>query len=235
MWERNLATYFVFKHFCIYTDFYIYNKEYIPCNDFEFFRFFNYTLLKTKNYKITANILTRILLQNVTLNFKEFKVCLITELSHIKSQKQKNKKSFKKTIKKNKIIKFFFYIWIFNIIFLIGYIADKRFNNVGYNYLYYHTYAIIIIYFWFDLMKLKKIENQFDFVWYGFIYICLIGLLIIFSNTLKEFRLSELGFMIPIFIFIKLITYRKDFPDLLNLPFLSKNNFFGLDPQKYNK
>ena len=188
-----------------------------------------------KNYKITANILTRILLQNVTLNFKEFKVCLITELSHIKSQKQKNKKSFKKTIKKNKIIKFFFYIWIFNIIFLIGYIADKRFNNVGYNYLYYHTYAIIIIYFWFDLMKLKKIENQFDFVWYGFIYICLIGLLIIFSNTLKEFRLSELGFMIPIFIFIKLITYRKDFPDLLNLPFLSKNNFFGLDPQKYNK
>ena len=84
-------------------------------------------------------------------------------------------------------------------------------------------------------MKLKKIENQFDFVWYGFIYICLIGLLIIFSNTLKEFRLSELGFMIPIFIFIKLITYRKDFPDLLNLPFLSKNNFFGLDPQKYNK
>lgn len=226
--------YFLFKHFCIYSDFYKINQKYIPYNDFEFFKFFNYTLLKTKNYKTTAELLTRILLQNVSFDFKTFKICLITELSHIKSKELNNKKTVKIKVKKNKIVMFFFYVWIANIIFLTIYIIDKRFNNTGYNYLYYHTYIIILIYFWVDLMKFKKIENQYDFVLYGLIYIILIILLIIFSTTLKEFRLSELGFMIPIFIFTKCITYKKSFPDFLNLPFLSENNFFGLDPKKYN-
>ena len=107
--------------------------------------------------------------------------------------------------------------------------------NSSFDFWYYCSFSILIIYLWYDLMKIKKIENQFDYVMYMFIYVILIIFLLIYNHSLNGMRLTEFGFLIPIFIFLRVYTYNKNFPNLLTLPFLSKNNFFGLNPDDYKK
>ena len=84
-------------------------------------------------------------------------------------------------------------------------------------------------------MKIKKIENQFDFVMYMSIYVILIIFLLIYNYSLNNDRLTELGFLVPIFLILRIYTLNKKFSDLLMLPFLSENNFFGLNPTDYKK
>ncbi len=67
------------------------------------------------------------------------------------------------------------------------------------------------------------------------LYIILIVFLLLYNRSLTAFRLTELGLLIPIFIVIRLCTYYKKFTNLLTLTFLSKNNFFGLNPEDYKK
>lgn len=84
-------------------------------------------------------------------------------------------------------------------------------------------------------MKNRDIENQYDFVMYMFINIILIVMMVCYFIRINNTRLSEMLFYIPIFIIVHFKAYNKSFPNILNMPFLTKNNFFGLDPSKYNK
>lgn len=84
-------------------------------------------------------------------------------------------------------------------------------------------------------MKNRNIQNQYDFVIYMFINIILIVMLICYYIILDKTRLSEILFYLPIFVVMHLKAYNKKFPNIINMPFLTKDNFFGLDPSKYNK
>ncbi len=228
--------FFVLKHYCIYDDFYKRYRSYIKFNDYKFFKIFNNSLIYCGSYKMNNILLPEFLKDNRNLDYKEMKEkasILIPEIVKMKKENSKIKKCKKIKIKKGKLFKFFHYIWLFNIGIMVIFVLNKRFNNVSYDISYYLTYSILIIYFWHDLMKIKKIENQFNYMIYLFIYIILIVILVYYTTTLHQLRLTELGFMIPIFIYIRCITYNKESPNLLTLPFLSKNNFFGLNPNNY--
>ena len=129
----------------------------------------------------------------------------------------------------------FHYIWIFNILVVIYYIVKIRFFELNPSFEYYIILAILYIYLWYDMMKIKEIKNQYDFCIYSFIYILTIIFILKYSISLVQFRLSEIGFVIPLFIFFRYISYNKNPINFLSLPFLSEENFFGLDPKNYKK
>lgn len=114
-------------------------------------------------------------------------------------------------------------------------VIDKRFYIGSLDISYYWSIFILNIYFWCDLIKNRDIENQYDFVMYMFINIILIVMIVCYFAGINNTRLSEMLFYIPIFIVVHFKAYNKKFPNILNMPFLTKNNFLGLDPSKYNK
>ena len=125
-------------------------------------------------------------------------------------------------------------IWIANIVCIVYSVIAKRFYNVNYDISYYWSMIILNIYLWCDLMKNKDIKNQYDFVMYMFINIIIVMLIFYFLG-LNRNRLSEMLFYIPILSAIHLKVYSKKIPNFMNMPFLTKDNFFGLEPSKYNK
>lgn len=223
----------IFKHYCAYLDFYYKYKNYIKIDDYDFFKIYNESLILCKSYKNNNILLAEFLKENQHLSFEEMKqkvnqlfpkVILLNETEN----KQKNK--LKKTQKKqSKLYIFFNYIWIINIIILVINILLKRFLDIEFGW----TYSIVIIYFWYDLMKINKIKNQFDFCIYTVLCVVFIILLIIYSKSLIQFRLTELGFLLPIFIYTRYKTFYKPNLRFLSLPFLSEKNFFGLKPSDY--
>ncbi len=229
--------FFVMKHYCIYTDFYTRYKKYIDIDDYSFFKIFNDSLVKCGTYKENERVLSKFIMDNRKKSYKEMKIRLNQDIRKIISDETKDYKKKRKNIKykPSKLFVIFNYIWIFNIANVLVSVFFKRYLNTPFDFWYYFSYMILLIYFWYDLMKLKKIENQYDFIMYMFIYIILIIFLLLYNYSLTAFRLTELGFLIPIFIVIRLCTYYKKFPNLLTLPFLSKNNFFGLNPEDYKK
>lgn len=233
-----LVLFIIIKHYCTYDDFYKRYKKYIKIDDFSFFKIYNESLILCKKYKTNNILLAEFIKDNQYLSYQEMqkkineifpKVISIYERNNKKELK--NKKIVKK---QSKLFITFNNIWIINIICLIICVLLKRFLNINYNFCYYWIYAILIIYFWYDLMKLKGISNQFDFVIYMVIYIVFICLLVMYSNSLTQFRITELGFIIPIFIYIRYKTFYKRNLYFLSLPFLSEKNFFGLNPSDYN-
>lgn len=112
---------------------------------------------------------------------------------------------------------------------------NKRFCNVNYDISYYWSMIILNIYLWCDLMKNRDIKNQYDFVMYMIINIIIIVMLIFYFVGLNRNRLSEMLFYIPILLAIHLKVYYKRFSNFMNIPFLTKDNFLGLDSSKYNK
>lgn len=228
--------FFIMKHYCIYTDFYSRHKQYISIDEYSFFKIFNDCLVECGNYKKNEIILSKFIIKNKNLPLNQLKqkldvdinaIIKVEELNNFGSIHSKAKKQ------KSKIFKFYNRIWIFNIFCISLCIVLKRFMNLPFDFWYYVSFTILIIYFWYDLMKIKKIENQFDYIMYMFIYIILIVILLIYNHLLNDIRLTELGFLVPIFIILRIYTYYKDFPNLQMLPFLSKNNFFNLNPTDY--
>lgn len=230
--------FFIMRHYCIYTDFYTRYKKFISIDGYSFFKIFNDSLIKCKTYKNNEKILSKFIIKNSNASLQQLKQKFDREINNtIEKATTNNKKiKYKKTkYKQSKIVKIFNYAWLFNLINVILYIIFKRFMNSSFDFWYYCSFFILIIYLWYDLMKIKKIENQFDYVMYMFIYVILIIFLLIYNHSLNGMRLTEFGFLIPIFIFLRVYTYNKNFPNLLTLPFLSKNNFFGLNPDDYKK
>lgn len=229
--------FFAMKHYCIYNDFYTRYKKYIDIDNHDFLKIFNASLIECGTYKENEKVLSKFIIDNRKKTYNEMKNELRQDRRKIRSNESKIIKSNKKSIKykQSKLFIIFNYIWLFNILSVMINIFLKRYLNMSFVFLYYCSYGVLLIYFWYDLMKLKMIENQYDFIMYMFIYIILIVLLLLYDHSLINFRLTELGFLIPIFITIRICTYYKKFPNLLTLPFLSKNNFFGLKPENYKK
>lgn len=229
--------FFVMKHYCIYNDFYARYKKYIDMDDYDFFKIFNDSLIECGTYKENEKVLSKFIIDNRKKSYQEMRNVLRQDIRKIKSIESKitNVREENIKYKPSKLFVIFNYIWLFNILSVVVSVCLKRYLNISFVCLYYCGYVILLIYFWYDLMKLKKIENQCDFIIYMFVYIILIILLLLYNHSLVSFRLTELGFLIPIFIIIRISTYHKKFSNLVALPFLSENNFFGLNPEDYNK
>lgn len=229
--------FFIMKHYCIYNDFYARYKKYIDMDDYDFFKIFNDSLIECGTYKENEKVLSKFIIDNRKKSYQEMRNGLRQDIRKIKSTESKIKKVKVKNTKykPSKLFVMFNYIWLFNILSVMVSVFLKRYSNIPFGFWHYCSYGVLLIYFWYDLMKLKGIENQYDFIMYMFIYIILIVLLLLYDHSLMNFRLTELGFLIPIFITIRICTYHKEFPNLLTLPFLSKNNFFGLNPEDYKK
>lgn len=224
-----------FKYYFCYQDFYNENKAFIKIDKFSLFKLYNEGLILCKNYKTNNILLAAFLKDNQYLSFNEMKYKMNQVFPKIIFIYNKNNQKVKNKLKEqSKLFINFNYIWVFSIIGLIVSVFFKRFSNIDFNFSYYLCYLIVLIYFWYDLMKLKRIDNQFDFVIYMILYIVFVTLLVIYSNSLIQFRLTELGFIIPIFVYIRYKTFYKANLHFLNLPFLSENNFFGLSPSDYN-
>ena len=101
----------------------------------------------------------------------------------------------------------------------------------GFDFSYYFSYFILLIYFLYDLLRIKSVENQYDFCIYGFLYLVFIILLVFYNFSLKQLRLSEIGFIVPIFVLVRALSCKKNSINFLSLPLLSENNFFGLPPK----
>lgn len=229
--------FFVLKHYVIYDDFYKRNKGNIILNAFQFLKIFNESLIICGNYKDNTVLLHEYVKNNPKMNYDEFMSAIKEEFPIIikKYHNDKIKKRNNIKINKSKMFIFFNYVWIINIIILIISVLLKRFLNTNYESYYYFALAVTYIYFWYDLMRLKEIENQYDFVIYLLIFSILIIFMIIYSNSLKQFRITELGFSIPIFIFFRIYTYNKSPIYFLSLPSLSEKIFLGLNPNDYKK
>lgn len=224
----------VLKHFVNFEEFYKANKKYISISGYDFFKLFNYSLIECGNYYYNKILLEKLVKENKNLTFEQSKnkikeifpeVITIYNLDNEKASCKHVK------CKNGKVFIFFNYIWCIGALYLIVMILFKRFCNINYNFFYYFTYVILLIYFLYDLLRIKRVKNQMDFVIYGFIYIFLIILLIVYAISLNQTRLSEMGFLIPLFIVIRIISYTKNSINFLSLPILSEDNFFGLPPK----
>lgn len=192
-------------------------------------RIFNESLIESGNYKINRKILEEFLKDNCLLEYKEMKAKLISDLPFLlkkyKEKKLKNNKKKQKTTKPKKVL---LLIWLLNIFCLVDFVLKVRFFDGSFGFLYYVSLFILLIYLWVDFMKIKNIKNQFDFVIYGLIYIVLIIFITWYTYTLNAFRLSELGFIIPILVIIHFRYFKNNFPNFLIMPGISENNFFGM-------
>ncbi len=227
----------VFRHFIFCEDTYNIYKKRLKIDDYEFFKIVSIISIKSKNYIITRIVLEEFLNTAYNLSYNEMKIELKRNINNImKRYKEKNNNKIRKQrYKKSKLFKIFEFIWSANIICVIYLAIDKRFYIGSLDISYYWSIFILNIYFWCDLMKNRDIENQYDFVMYMFINIILIVMIACYFVGINNTRLSEMLFYIPIFIVVHFKAYNKKFPNILNMPFLTKNNFFGLDPSKYNK
>lgn len=227
----------VFRHFIFCEDTYNIYKKRLRIDDYEFFKIVTIISIKSKNYTITRIVLEEFFNNAYNLSYNEMKIELKRNINNImKRYKEKNNNKIRKQkYKKSKLSKIFELIWSANIICVIYLAIDKRFYIGSLDISYYWSIFILNIYFWCDLMKNRDIENQYDFVMYMFINIILIVMIVCYFIRINNTRLSEMLFYIPILIIVHFKAYNKSFPNILNMPFLTKNNFFGLDPSKYNK
>lgn len=227
----------IFRHFIFCEDTYNIYKKRLKIDDYEFFKIVSIISIKSKNYIMTRRILKEFLNSADNLNYNQMKIELNRNINNtMEKHKEKNNKTrIKQKHKKSKVFKIFEFIWGANIICVIYLAINKRFYTGNLDISYYWSIFILNIYFWCDLMKNRNIENQYDFVMYMFINIILIVIIVCYVVGINNTRLSEMLFYIPIFIVIHFKAYNKNFPNILNMPFLTNNNFFGLDPSKYNK
>ena len=227
----------IFRHFIFCEDTYNIYKKRIKIDDYEFFKIVSIISIKSKNYIMTRIVLNEFLNDVDNLNYNEMKVELNRNINDIiKCNKGRNNNKIRKQkYKKSRILKIFEVIWMANIICVIYSAINRRFYTESLDISYYWSIFILNIYFWCDLMKNRAIENQCDFVIYMFINIILIVMIACYFIGINNERLSEMLFYIPIFTLIHFKAYNKKFPNILNMLFLTKNNFFGLDSSKYNK
>ncbi len=108
----------------------------------------------------------------------------------------------------------------------------KRFFNSNFDIGYYLSLAVLNIYFIVDMMKFYKIECQYDFVIYFVISIVEYIILLIYYIQIQNGRLSNMLFLVIIYIIIAVLFRRNKTIKFLDMPFLSEKNFFGLEPKE---
>lgn len=226
--------FFIFKYFVCFEDIYKKYERKLKFKGHYFMKIFNESLIESGSYEVNHKVLDEFLKNNCLLEFEEMKKKIVVELpiliNNYKIRKtSKNKEKF--IFSKGK--KILFTIWFLNIIYTVDIVINVRFFGGSFSFLYYWILFILLIYIWFDFMKIKSIENQTDFVIYGVIYIVLIIFIVWYSFSLNGFRLSELGFIIPILIIVHLRYIKAKFPNFIMIPRFSENNFFGMTKEQY--
>ncbi|CAM3739575.1 hypothetical protein ERUR111494_09080 [Erysipelothrix urinaevulpis] len=230
------STVFVlFKNYMCFDTFYNKNQLERRVNKYEFYKTYTLAAFCFFNYKDADTYLEKILnsMQDFIINSEQMRNRIDNEVNfnfdfkpHFRTIKRKSK---------SKVYKLFHYVWLIDIFFILYEICNLRFLKVSLNFSYYLTLGVLIIYLIYDLMKIQTIQNQYDFVLYLLFYIFFSFILVTYSLTLQQFRLTEIAFIVPFFIVTRVRASFYNPINFLSLPFLSKQNFFGLDSSKYDE
>lgn len=83
-------------------------------------------------------------------------------------------------------------------------------------------------------MRMYRIECQYDFVIYLFISIVEYIVLLTYYIQIQNGRLSNMLFLIVVYILVAVVFRKNKNIKFLDMPFLSEKNFFGLQVKKQN-
>lgn len=214
-----------------------YNKSQLMrrVDKYEFYKVYTQAVFSFFNYKDAETYLQKTLnsTQDYVIDPEKLRNKIDKEVSFNFDFKPKFKTIKRKT--KSKIYKFFNFAWLINILYILFEICNFRYFKVSLDFSYYWTLGVLIIYFNYDLMKIQKIQNKYDFVLYLFFNLYFTSILVSYALTLKQFRLTEIAFIVPFFIIVRVRASFYDSVNFLYLPFLSKQNYFGLDASRYDE
>ncbi len=201
--------------------------------DIEYLKLFLLVLKKEKSINNTNKIISNFFKNNKMLLYDEAKQRILKyNENNIKNEKKNIKVQKKKETRKFNVKSIIFIIWIINVLTIIYAIIMKRFFNSNFDIGYYLSLAILSIYFIADMMKIYKIECQYDFAIYFVISIVEYIILLIYYIQIQNGRLSNMLFLVIIYIIIAVLFRRNKTMKFLDMPFLSEKNFFGLEPKE---
>lgn len=203
----------------------------LKINNFQFVKLFTISLFRNFSYEKNIRMLNITFTNNLDSSYKKLKYVNKALINEVKEKKKnEHKKNKKEKIKINKVYE---YIWLLNILCYILCITDYRFYDINYGVCYYLITTVLFIYFWIDLIKYKKIENNYDFCLWMILLIIFIIFVVPYFISIQKGRISEMLFLMPLFVYLHLKSYNCIFPNILKMPFLSQKNFFGLNPNDY--
>lgn len=202
-------------------------------DNIEYLKLFLVVLKKEKSINNTNKIISCFFKSNKMQLYDEAKQGILkcnndniqNEKEEIKVQKNKGKKKFK-------VKSIIFIIWIISILTTIYSIIAKRFFNFKFDIKYYLSLVVLSIYFIGDIMKIYRIECQYDFIIYFFISIVEYIILLIYYIQIQNGRLSNMLFLVIIYIIVATLFRENKTMKFLDMPFLSEKNFFGLEPKE---
>lgn len=200
-------------------------SKYEKLEDIEYLKLFLRTLLKVKSINNTNKIINDFFANNKKKTYKE-----VLQQMPIHKDSKKGKRIKEENNKLN-VRSIWFIIWIANILNAVYIVIEKRFLNSNFSFSYYWTLFILSIYFIADLMKMYKIKCQYDFIIYLVIAIVEYLILIIYYFQIQDGRLSNMLFLVAVYIVFALLFRKNKRISFLNMPAISKENFFGLPPK----
>lgn len=201
--------------------------------DIEYLKLFLVVLKKEKSINNTNKVIGNFFRNNKMLLYDEAKQRILKyNGDNIKDAKENIKIPKKKEKRKFNFKSIIFIIWIINVLTIIYAIVMKRFFNSNFDIGYYLSLAVLSIYFIADMMKIYKIECQYDFVIYFVISIVEYVILLTYYIQIQNGRLSSMLFLVIIYIILAILFRRNKTMKFLDMPFLSEKNFFGLEPKE---
>lgn len=199
----------------------------------EYLKLFLIVLVKERSINNTNKTINEFFKYNRQLLYNKAKKKIIEYESTKKNSKEKKMHFLKSREKRDfNIRSISFIIWISNIVSILYLIIMKRFFDVDFDFEYYFCLIILSIYFISDMMKIYKIECQYDFVIYFVISVVEFVILFIYYNRIQNGRLSNMLFLVVIYVIIAILFRRNKTIRFLDMPFLSEKNFFGLPPKE---
>lgn len=199
----------------------------------DYLKLFLIILIKKKSINNTNQIINNFFRYNKDLTYYEAREKIMKyEFNNvINNKKNLSSKNIREKRKIN-IKSLWFILWIVNIVAVIYSIFEKRFYNVEFEIGYYISLAVLTIYFLTDILKIYRIQCQYDFIVYLVISIVGYIIFLIYYIQIQNGRLSNRLFLVTIYIIIAVLFRKTKTISFLDMPFLSEKNFFGLPAQK---
>lgn len=205
-------------------------------DDIEYLKLFLIVLIRERSINNTNKIMNDFFRNNRQLLYYEARERILEYESAKIKNKEKNVQFSEGREKINFNIKsIIFIIWIINFLSIIYSIIMKRFFDTNFDIGYYLSLAILSIYFIADMMKIYKIECQYDFVIYFVISLVECIILLVYYIQIQNGRLSNMLFLVVVYSIIAILFRRTKTMRFLDMPFLSEKNFFGLHIKEVNK
>lgn len=205
-------------------------------DDIEYLKLFLIVLIRERSINNTNKIMNDFFRDNKQLLYYEARERIIEYESAKIKNKEKNVQFSEGREKRNFNIKSItFIIWIINLLSIIYSISMKRFFDTNFDIGYYLSLIILSIYFIADMMKIYKIECQYDFVIYLVISLVEYIILLVYYIQIQNGRLSNMLFLVVIYIIMAILFRRTKTMRFLDMPLLSEKNFFGLPIKEANE